>query len=38
MTDAAGIDYGPLVVLIGRWTGDKGMNRSPEPDGTEENP
>ena len=33
-----GIDYGPLAALIGRWEGDKGMDISPEPDGTEENP
>ena len=38
MADAPQIDYGPLVGLIGTWTGDKGVDRSPEPDGTEENP
>jgi len=32
------IDYGPLSGLIGSWKGDKGMDISPEPDGTEENP
>ena len=32
------IDYGPLTALIGTWKGDKGMDISPEPDGTEENP
>ncbi len=32
------VDYGPLEKLIGRWEGDKGMDVSPEPDGTEENP
>ena len=32
------IDYGPLTGLIGNWQGDKGMDISPEPDGTEENP
>jgi hypothetical protein len=32
------IDYGPLSGLIGQWKGDKGMDISPEPDGTEENP
>lgn len=32
------IDYGPLQGLIGTWEGDKGMDISPEPDGTEENP
>jgi len=35
----AEIDYGPLAVLIGTWTGDKGMDIAPDPDeGTEENP
>jgi hypothetical protein len=34
-----GVDYGPLALLIGRWKGDKGMDISPEPDGsTEKNP
>ena len=33
-----GIDYGPLKVLVGVWTGDRGMDIAPEPDGTEENP
>ena len=33
------VDYGPLACLVGTWTGDKGLDRSPEPDGTtEENP
>jgi hypothetical protein len=32
------IDYGPLAALVGTWRGDKGMDVSPEPDGTEENP
>lgn len=35
---ADGVDYGPLAGLIGTWKGDKGMDVSPEPDGTEENP
>ena len=30
--------YGPLAALIGTWQGDKGMDVSPEPDGTEESP
>ncbi|MDX8408776.1 MAG: heme-binding beta-barrel domain-containing protein [Mariprofundales bacterium] len=30
--------YGPLQALIGVWTGDKGMDIAPEPDGSEENP
>ncbi len=34
-----GIDYGPLAFLVGKWTGDKGMDIAPESDGTiEENP
>jgi hypothetical protein len=33
-----GVDYGPLAGLVGTWKGDKGMDISPEPDGTEENP
>jgi len=28
---------GPLAVLVGTWTGAKGQDESPEPDGTEEN-
>jgi hypothetical protein len=31
-------DYGLLAGLIGVWTGDKGMDIAPEPDGTEHNP
>ncbi len=30
-------DLGPLNSLIGTWTGDKGRDVSPEPDGSEEN-
>jgi len=33
-----GIDYGPLVGLIGTWKGDQGRDTSPEPDGDEYNP
>jgi tRNA nucleotidyltransferase (CCA-adding enzyme) len=36
--DPMEVDYGPLAGLIGRWQGDQGMDISPEPDGTEENP
>ena len=32
------IGYGPLAALVGTWQGDKGMDVSPEPDGSEENP
>jgi hypothetical protein len=39
MSDQANaIDYGPLQALIGTWEGDKGMDISPEPEGTEESP
>ena len=38
-TTIEGIDYGPLAFLVGKWTGDKGMDIAPESDGTiEENP
>lgn len=37
MGNNADMDYGPLGGLIGTWTGDKGRDLSPEPDGTEEN-
>ncbi|MHC4838004.1 MAG: heme-binding beta-barrel domain-containing protein [Planctomycetota bacterium] len=36
--EASDVNYGPLAGLIGTWTGDQGMDISPEPDGTEENP
>ena len=36
MSDA--INYGPLQSLIGTWEGDKGMDVSPEPEGSEESP
>jgi hypothetical protein len=32
------INYGPLLGLVGTWTGGKGMDIAPEPDGKEENP
>ena len=32
------IDYGPLTGLIGTWTGARGLDVAPEPDGTENNP
>jgi hypothetical protein len=34
---SADIDFGPLAGLVGTWRGDKGVDISPEPDGTEEN-
>jgi hypothetical protein len=37
-TTIDGVDYGPLAVLIGQWSGDKGVDRAPEPDGEERNP
>jgi len=33
----ATIDYGPLTKLIGTYTGDKGLDIAPDPDGKEEN-
>ena len=30
-------DYGPLRALIGTWRGDRGVDISPEPDGSDEN-
>ncbi len=33
-----GVDYGPLVALLGQWRGDRGVDRAPEPDGEERNP
>ncbi len=38
MQEQTKIDYGPLASLIGTWTGDKGLDVAPEPDGSEENP
>ena len=33
------VDYGPLTMPIGKWTGDKGMDVAPHPDEEkEENP
>lgn len=32
------VDYGPLTSLIGVWTGNKGVDVAPEPDGSEQNP
>ncbi len=32
------IDYGPLAGLLGTWRGDKGLDISPEPDGSEVSP
>lgn len=29
--------FGPLALLIGSWSGEKGVDTSPEPDGTEIN-
>lgn len=38
MSTESDLDYGPLSALIGTWTGDKGIDVSPEPDGAEESP
>jgi len=37
MQDDNLIDYGPLTGLIGTWSGNKGKDLAPEPDGTENN-
>jgi hypothetical protein len=37
-TVIAGINYGPLAALVGSWQGDKGVDRSPEPEGEERSP
>jgi hypothetical protein len=37
-TTIDGINYGPLAALVGTWSGDKGVDRAPEPDGEERNP
>jgi hypothetical protein len=38
MSDESAIDYGPLAGLQGTWQGDKGLDISPEPEGSEESP
>jgi len=38
MAEAAHAEYGPLAGLIGTWTGDKGLDIAPEPDGLDETP
>lgn len=38
MSDLKDTDYGPLAELIGVWSGNKGLDVSPEPDGAENNP
>jgi hypothetical protein len=38
MNVQAQTDYGPLTLLIGAWSGDKGLDVAPEPNGSEENP
>ncbi|MGR9043702.1 MAG: heme-binding beta-barrel domain-containing protein [Gammaproteobacteria bacterium] len=38
MSHSTDIDYGPLQALIGVWKGDKGIDVSPEPEGSENNP
>ena len=37
INEATEINYGPLANFIGTWVGDKGLDLSPEPDGTETN-
>lgn len=38
MSDKIDVNYGPLKNLIGVWSGDKGLDVAPDPDGPEENP
>lgn len=38
MENSTDINYGPLTGLVGVWTGDKGIDVAPEPDGVENNP
>ena len=35
-TNIDGIDFGPIACLVGRWEGEKGMDVSPESDGSSE--
>lgn len=37
MQDDNSTDYGPLAGLLGTWSGNKGVDLAPEPDGTEHN-
>jgi hypothetical protein len=37
MSDSVEVDLGPLARLVGSWSGEKGKDVSPDPDGTEEN-
>lgn len=37
-TTIDGVDYGPLAQLVGNWSGDKGTDVAPEPDGQEATP
>lgn len=32
------VNYGPLQALIGTWSGDKGVDLAPKPDGSDEIP
>ena len=36
MQDDNMTDYGPLVALVGTWSGNKGVDIAPETDGSEE--
>jgi len=38
MSEANGIDFGPLKDLIGVWRGGEGTDLAPEPDGAETSP
>lgn len=37
-TTIDGVNYGPLVALVGVWKGDKGVDKAPEPNAEERNP
>ncbi len=37
-TNDGACDYGPLAGLIGTWTGDKGVDVAPEPEGESRSP
>lgn len=37
MSELSDVNYGPLTGLVGNWSGNKGKDVSPEPDGSELN-
>lgn len=38
LTVIAGVDYGPFAQLVGRWSGDKGIDVSPKSDAQKSTP